>query len=117
MSGPMIDSTLVAAPSSATPNVTLASSLQWVEFSEHEKAALSEGKSAADIWPDTPAKAREKDISVLSTGQSGKARMLEDATVLHDVAIPSLGSKAPASIDCRQRVIGRRVRRDRQRHP
>ena len=46
-SGQFVDATLVAAPRQRN--------------NDGEKAAIKDGKSAAEIWPDQPAKARQKD--------------------------------------------------------
>ncbi len=93
MSGQIVDSTLVAAPKQRN--------------TEDEKRRLKAGESAAEIWPDKPAKARQKDTSARWTVQFGKARQREDGTVLPDIAIPSFGDKAHASIDRRHRLIRR----------
>lgn len=47
MGGQIVDATLVAAPKQRN--------------AEAKKAAVKEGKSAAEIWPDESAKARQKD--------------------------------------------------------
>ena len=47
MSGQIVDATLVAAPRQRN--------------TEAEKAAIKAGKTAAEIWPEKPAKARQKD--------------------------------------------------------
>jgi transposase len=49
MSGQLVDSTLVAAPKQRN--------------SSDEKRQIKEGKSAGEIWPDKPAKARQKDTN------------------------------------------------------
>ncbi|OYQ36692.1 hypothetical protein CHU95_03780 [Niveispirillum lacus] len=48
MSGQIVDATLVAAPRQRNK--------------EAEKAAIKQGKSAHEIWPDQPAKAAQKDV-------------------------------------------------------
>jgi IS5 family transposase len=47
MSGQIVDASLVAAPRQRN--------------TEEEKAAIRAGKTAAEIWPDEPAKAAQKD--------------------------------------------------------
>lgn len=93
MSGQIVDSTLVAAPKQRN--------------TEAEKATIKQGKSAAEIWPETPAKARQKDTNARWTIQFGKARVREDGKTLPDIAIPSFGYKAHTSIDRRHRLIRR----------
>ncbi|MEL6101954.1 MAG: IS5 family transposase [Pseudomonadota bacterium] len=93
MSGQIVDSTLVAAPKQRN--------------SEDEKAAIKQGKPAAEIWSHKPAKARQKDTNARWTIQFGKARMREDGKALPDIAIPSFGYKAHAGIDRRYRLIRR----------
>jgi len=93
MSGQIVDSTLIAAPKQRNTDA--------------EKAAIRQGKPAAQIWPDMPAKARQKDTNARWTIQFGKARVREDGKPQPDIAIPSFGYKAHASIDRRHRLIRR----------
>ena len=90
MSGQMVDSSLVAAPKQRN--------------TRDEKQAAKAGKTAHEIWPDQPAKARQKDVDARWTIQTGKARRDGDRTLL-DIAIPSFGYKAHTSIDRRYRLI------------
>lgn len=60
MSGQILDATLVAAPRQRN--------------TEGEKAAIKAGKTAADIWPEKPAKARQKDVDARWTMKFSKAR-------------------------------------------
>ena len=90
MSGQLVDSTLVAAPKQRN--------------TRDEKQAAKAGKTAHEIWPDQPAKARQKDVDARWTIQTGKARRDGDRTLL-DIAIPSFGYKAHTSIDRRYRLI------------
>ena len=60
MSGQLVDSSLVAAPKQRN--------------TRGEKQAIKAGKSAHEIWPDQPAKARQKDVDARWTIQTGKAR-------------------------------------------
>lgn len=48
MGGQLVDATLVSAPRQRN--------------TDYEKAAIKEGKTAPEIWPDKPAKAAQKDI-------------------------------------------------------
>ncbi|MEO0624412.1 MAG: hypothetical protein AAFU49_21355, partial [Pseudomonadota bacterium] len=104
ISGQIVYSTLVAAPKQRN--------------SEDEKAAIKQGKPAAEIWSDKPAKpasgesgqtpsVRERPRTARGTIQFGKARVREDGKTLPDIAIPSFGSKAHTSINRRHRLIRR----------
>lgn len=93
MSGQIVDSTRVAAPKQRN--------------TEAEKAAIKQGKSAAEIWPEKPAKVCQKDTNAHWTVQFGKAQVREDGKTLPDIAIPSFGYKAHSSIDRRHRPIRR----------
>lgn len=87
MGGQIVDATLVAAPKQRNL--------------EAEKAAVKEGKSAAEIWPDEPAKARQKDTDARWTLKFAKARPAADGKPQVDIAIPSFGYKSTVSI-CRR---------------
>ena len=92
MSGQIVDSTLVAAPKQRN--------------TDEEKKDIKEGKTAAEIWPDDPAKARQKDVNARWTVQFGKATAPKDGgPAPPDIAIPSFGYKAHNSIDKRFRFI------------
>lgn len=86
MGGQIVDATLVAAPKQRN--------------TEAEKAAVKEGKSASEIWPDEPAKARQKDTDARWTLKFAKARPIADGKPQPDIAIPSFGYKSSISI-CR----------------
>ena len=86
MGGQIVDATLVAAPKQRN--------------TEAEKAAVKAGKSAADIWPDEPAKAAQKDTDARWTLKFAKARPTPDGKPGIDIAIPSFGYKSSISI-CR----------------
>lgn len=86
MGGQIVDATLVAAPKQRN--------------TEAEKAAVKEGKSAGEIWPDEPAKARQKDTDARWTLKFAKARPTADGKPQPDIAIPSFGYKSTVSI-CR----------------
>ena len=86
MSGQIVDSTLVAAPKQRN--------------TDGEKKEIKAGKTAAEIWPDDPAKARQKDVDARWTVQFGKAKPpLEGGPAPPDIAIPSFGYKAHTAID------------------
>jgi transposase, IS5 family len=87
MGGQIVDATLVAAPKQRN--------------TQAEKAAVKEGKSAAEIWPDEPAKARQKDTDARWTLKFAKARTAADGKPQPDIAIPSFGYKSTISI-CRR---------------
>ncbi|MEM9062077.1 MAG: IS5 family transposase [Pseudomonadota bacterium] len=103
MSGQLIDSTLVAAPKQRN--------------TDEEKQAVKESKTAAEIWPDDPAKARQKDVDARWTVQFGKAKTPKDGgPAPPDIAIPSFGYKNHASIDKAFRFIRRWDVTDAARH-
>ena len=76
MGGQIVDATLVAAPKQR--NTTA------------EKEAIKAGQSAAEIWPDQPAKAAQKDIDARWTVKFVKARPLPGGRPGIDIAIPRL---------------------------
>jgi IS5 family transposase len=93
MSGQIVDATLVAAPRQRN--------------TEAEKAAIKAGKSAAEIWPEKPAKARQKDVDARWTLKVSKAKQADDGTRRVDIAIPLFGYKSHISIDRRHGIIRR----------
>lgn len=86
MGGQIVDATLVAAPKQRN--------------TEPEKAAVKDGKTANEIWPDEPAKAAQKDTDARWTLKFAKARPTADGKPQPDIAIPSFGYKSSVSI-CR----------------
>ena len=62
---------------------------------------------AADIWPDKPAKARQKDTDARWTMKYSKAKPAADGRPQIDIAIPSFGYKSHISIDRRHGIIRR----------
>lgn len=86
MGGQIVDATLVAAPKQRN--------------TEAERTAVKEGKTAAEIWPGEPAKARQKDTDARWTLKFAKARPTADGRQQPDIAIPSFGYKSSISI-CR----------------
>jgi IS5 family transposase len=93
MAGQIVDATLVAAPRQRN--------------TEAEKAAIKAGKTAAEIWPEKPAKARQEDVDARWTVKFSKAKPLADGTPQIDIAIPSFGYKSHISIDRRHGIIRR----------
>ena len=83
MGGQIVDATLVAAPKQRN--------------TREEKDAIKAGKTADEIWPDSPAKAAQKDIDARWTIKFTKARVAANAqgtmTPFTDIAIPSFGYK------------------------
>ena len=85
MSGQLVDSTLVAAPKQRN--------------TDEEKKGVKVGKTAAGIWPNEPAKARQKDVDARRTVQFSKAKAPRDGgPATPDIAIPSFGYKNRAGI-------------------
>jgi hypothetical protein len=74
---------------------------------EAEKARIKAGEKARDIWPDKPAKARQKDTDARWTVKFSKARPREDGAPQLDIAVPHFGYKSHISIDRRHGVIRR----------
>ncbi len=93
MGGQIVDATLVAAPRQRN--------------TEAEKAAIKQGKTAEEIWPDKPAKARQKDVDARWTVKFSKAKPAADGTPQADIAIPVFGYKSHISIDRRHGIIRR----------
>ena len=88
MSGQIVDASLVPAPKQRN--------------TEAEKAAIKEGKSAREIWPDEPNKAAQKDTNARWTLKvGGKLRHRPDGTPLPMIAVPVFGCKSHVSIDRR----------------
>ena len=92
MSGQIVDASLV--PASKQRNT------------EDEKAAIKEGKSADEIWPDEPNKAVQKDVDARWTLKvGGKVRYRPDGIPLPMIATPTFGYKSHISIDRRYGFI------------
>ncbi|MEP5513526.1 MAG: IS5 family transposase, partial [Bauldia litoralis] len=88
MSGQIVDASLVPAPKQRN--------------TESEKDAIKAGKSAHEIWPDEPNKARQKDVDARWTLKiGGKVRHRPDGTPLPMIATPVFGYKSHISIDRR----------------
>lgn len=87
MGGQIVDATFVAAPKQRNTGP--------------EKDAIKAGKSADEIWPDAPVKARQKDTDARWTLKFAKWRPTPDGKPQADIAIPSVGYKSSISI-CRR---------------
>ena len=85
MGGQIVDATLVAAPKQRNTDA--------------EKAAIKEGKTADEIWPDKPAKAAQKDVNARWTVKFSKGKPKADGMIQGDIAIPSFGYKNHIAID------------------
>jgi IS5 family transposase len=93
MAGQILDATLVSAPRQRN--------------TEEEKARIKAGEKAAAIWPDKPAKARQKDTDARWTVKFSKACPGPDGKPQIDIAVPHFGYKSHISIDRRHGVIRR----------
>ena len=93
MAGQIVDATLVSAPRQRNTDA--------------EKARIKSGETAAEIWPEKPSKARQKDVDARWTVTHSKARPAADGAPRIDIAIPAFGYKSHISIDRRHGVIRR----------
>lgn len=93
MGGQIVDATLVAAPKQRNTAA--------------EKDAIKAGKSAAEIWPENPAKAAQKDTDARWTLKFAKGRPLPGGKPGIDIAIPSFGYKSSIAICQRYGFIRR----------
>ncbi len=100
--GQIVDASLVAAPRQRNTDA--------------EKAAIKDGKPAAGIWPDNPAKARQKDVDGRWTVKYSKAKARADGSKPIDIAIPIYGYKSHISIDRMHGLIRRQLVTDAARH-
>jgi transposase len=80
MGGQLVDATLVQAPRQRN--------------TAEEKAAIKAGQPAGEIWPDQPAKARQKDVDARWTVKTSRVREGLDGKPLPALAIPVFGYKA-----------------------
>jgi IS5 family transposase len=93
MAGQIVDATLIAAPRQRNTDA--------------EKARIKVGETAAEIWPEKPARARQKDVDARWTVKFSKAKPATDGKPRIDIAIPAFGYKSHISIDRRHGVIRR----------
>ncbi len=89
-SGQIVDATLVAAPRQRNTDT--------------EKAAI---KAADEIWPEKPAKARQKDTDARWTVKFSKAKPAADGKPQINIAMPAFDYKSHICIDRRHGVIRR----------
>ena len=86
MGGQIVDATLVSAPKQRN--------------TDDEKAAIKTGKSAAEIWPDSPARAAQKDIDARWTVKTGRRKSPAGSQRnMPAIAIPVFGYKNHVVID------------------
>jgi IS5 family transposase len=105
MAGQIVDATLVAATRQRN--------------TEAEKARIKAGEKADEIWPEKPAKARQKGEPLAAIGprtmandarwtvKFSKAKPAVDGKPQIDIAIPAFGYKSHISIDRRHGIIRR----------
>ena len=92
MSGQIVDASLVPAPKQRN--------------TDSEKKAVKAGKSAAEIWPDKPNKAGQKDVDARWTLKvGGKVRYRSEGMPMPMIATPTFGYKSHISIDRRYGFI------------
>ena len=92
MSGQIVDASLVPAPKQRN--------------TDSEKRAVKAGKSAAEIWPDKPNKAGQKDVDARWTLKvGGKVRYRSEGMPMPMIATPTFGYKSHISIDRRYGFI------------
>ena len=92
MSGQILDASLIPAPRQ--------------HLDDGEKAAIKDGGSAAEIWPDQPAKAAQKDVDARWTVKHSRAKpVAEGEKAKPDIAIPVFGYKNHIGIDRRYGLI------------
>src|SRR5512143_1848990 len=89
--GQIIDASLVSAP---RPRNT-----------REEKGAIKAGKTAAEIWPDQPAKAAQKDVDARWTVKIGRSKDRSVERSMPELAIPVFGYKSHIGIDRRYGFI------------
>ena len=92
MSGQILDASLIPAPRQ--------------KLDDGEKEAIKEGKTAAEIWPDKPAKAAQKDVDARWTLKRSRARLDAEASKTSpEIASPVFGYKSHIGIDRRHGLI------------
>lgn len=91
MSGQLMDATLVPAPRQRND--------------DGEKDAIKAGRTAAEIWPEKPARARQKDVDARWTVKTSKAKPRPDGRTQADLAVPVYGYKNHVSTDRRHGLI------------
>lgn len=100
--GQTLDATLVAATRQRNTDA--------------ERVQIKAGRTAAEIWPEKPARARQKDVCGRWTVKYSKATVRADGTKPVDIAIPVCGHKSHISIDRMHGIIRRQIVTDAARH-
>ena len=100
--GQIVDATLVAAPRQ--------------RLTDGEKARIKAGRTAAEVWPERPAKARQKDVDARWTLQRSKGKSRPDGTEPTTLAVPLFGYKSHVSIDRMHGLVRRQVVANAARH-
>ena len=100
--GQIVDATLVAAPRR--------------RLTEEEKAQAKEGRSAAEIWPQKPAKARPRDVEARWTLQRSRPKARTERVEPIALAVPRFGYKSHVSVDRMHGIVRRQVVTDAARH-
>ena len=100
-SGQIVDATLVAALRQRLTD---------------EKAQIRQGRTAAEIWPEGPAKARQKDVDARWTLQRSKGKARADGAEPTALAVPLYGYKSHVSIDRMHGIVRRHAVTDAARH-
>lgn len=85
--GQIVDASLISAP---RPRNT-----------RDEKDAIKAGKTAAEIWPDQPAKAAQKDVDARWTVRIGRRRDQDRVSGVPELTISVFGYKSHVAIDRR----------------
>ena len=87
MGGQIVDASLIAAPRQRN--------------TQAEKEAIKAGKKAAEIWPDRPAKAAQKDTDARWTVKIGRPKDKDNPGSVPELAIAVFGYKSHIDIDRR----------------
>ena len=93
--GQIVDATLVAAPRQ--------------RLTDDEKAQIKAGRTAAELWPERPAKARQKDVDARWTLQRSKPKSRPDGAEPTALAVPLYGYKSHVSIDRMHGIVRRQI--------
>lgn len=93
MSGQIVDASLVAAPRQRN--------------TDEEKAAIKAGKTAAEIWPDKPAKAAQKDTDARPPRPAGRVPFRNRMNGLLAIHGPSRPARARSKPTARSNAISR----------
>ena len=83
---------------------------------DDEQAQIKEGRSALEVRPEKPAKARPSDVDARRTPQRSRAEARVDGAEPTALAVPPLGYASHVSIDRMPGIAGRQVVTDAARH-